>query len=59
MHQVMWSGSMERGKDCRWMMHRWNPGNVEKLSPEETKEILGKISDFDKRTKHRDPTFGA
>lgn len=47
-HKIAWSDTMETGKDCRWMLSRWNPENVEELSKEEAAEVQLKIEAFEK-----------
>ncbi len=49
-HKVVWSETMEsHGIDSSWMMHQWNPLNVEELTEKEAKEINRKIRNFKKR----------
>ena len=52
-HKVAWSDTMEKGLDCRWMLCRWNPENVEELSKEEAKEVQLKIKAFEGRPQPR------
>lgn len=47
-HKVAWSDTMEKGSDCRWMLCRWNPENVEELTKDEAAEIQYKIKAFEK-----------
>ena len=49
-HKVVWSETMEsHGIDSSWMLHQWNPLNMEELTEKEAKEINRKIRNFKKR----------
>ena len=49
-HKVVWSETMENhGIDSSWMMHQWNPLNVEELTKKETLEVNRKIKKFTAR----------
>lgn len=50
-HTVVWSESMEKyGIESSWMVHTWNPLNVEELTNKEICAIKRKIRNFKNRT---------